>query len=329
MAYPKSPAQALTFSALMAALSVLLYFSAGFLPIIGLFARFALGLPVALVAVITKSEPYALGSGLIASLLIGLFFGPTAAIHYAGVFALAGLVMGLLLNRGAGSLASVAWSFLAGIVGSLIYYGAMFMLTGMDLNTMTESIWAIKDDVIAMYEESGFLDSLDQQGLNARAEFLALVDQAFRSMVLFTPSFLFAALGLQIAAQYGLTLYILRLSGRPTPAIKAFRQWHIPFPFAIPFILAWMLFLFRDMLPWAWLEPLVLNVLLLGGMLAVLNGLAWIVYRIRPERLGTGTKILLLVAFFIFFYGFVIFAGLIGLFDMLIDLRDRQKNMKE
>lgn len=325
----KTPVQALTFAALMAGLSLLLYIIGSLVPILGFFARLALGVPLVLVALVAKNESYAWGAWLVGLLLLTLIFGPIAGLHYGLAFGLSALALGIILLRGFPTATCLGGSFLVGIIGTGLYYLALFFITGMDLAGLQESLVTMKADILSMYEEAGLLTSLDQAAPGGAADFLAIFDQAFRLMVMVLPSMVIFGVGLQVLVQYGLSLRILRTAGLSQDKPAPFRDWHIPAPFAIPFLLAWTLFLLRDILPWTLLEPVVLNVLLLGSMLAILNGLAWIVYRVRPERFGPGIRLVFVLAVFFFFYGFVIFAGLIGLFDMLLNLRDRQNSMKE
>lgn len=329
MAYDQGPAQALTFSALMAALSVILYILGAFVPILGFFARLALGVPLILAILIPQSDTQAIGASLVATFILTLLFGPTAGLHYALAFALSALVMGFLLRRGKAYGPSILWSLCAGILGTGLYYLALFVITGMDVAAIGESLDTMKADIIAVYDDAGLLDSLDQESLTGREDFLSMIDQAFRLMVMTLPALAIAAVGLQVLVQFLLSHHILGLAGRPLPAVKPFREWHIPAPFAVPFLLAWILFLLRDALPWTVLEPIVINVLLLGGLLAVINGFAWLAYQVRPGKLSSFSKVLFIFAIFIFFYGFIVFAGLIGLFDMILNLRERRIHTKE
>lgn len=324
----QQPTRAMVTAAMMASLAVVFFSLAAWVPLLGSVIRFFIAVPISLAAVLCPM-PYGVLAASVAGLLLGIVFGPLPAWQFVTWFAIPGLVMGVALRRQKSFGVTFAATVVSLFLGLAVYYISLVFLLDWDIQSLIGEVTQMKDQVLAMYQEAGILDALEQQSLSALDDFTALLDQTVYYMVRLIPAMLMVMGLLQVALQHWATNLVLQRRGLAHQPFPAFRNWHFPGILVMPLLSVWALFLARAYLPWQWLEVPVLNFLLIAVLIAVIDGLAYIVYRFTEIPMSGLMKVMMVLFVIFFLNGIVIVAAIAGIFDMLLDFRQRRLLKKE
>lgn len=208
--------------------------------------------------------------------------------------------------------ANFFWSLaLVGILGFLPIIPTIQQGMGSDL--MQE----ITRSMMTQYRESDMLTTLSQQGID-ETDMEKYVQQFIQYVFLFIPGL--AALGAM--SKYGIVYYFFArwfpLKGQPFPLFSSIR---------LPWYAIWGInlgivsYLIGDQWSFEGLRVLGMNLMMVYAFLAFVLGSSIFIYYLRSPRLSGFLKGILIISGFIYFQVMVISLILLGLFDLVFNLR--------
>ncbi len=213
-------------------------------------------------------------------------------------------------------------AMLAALVSVLLYLGISYAYLGNEgIEEVKSGINLAADNSFAWAEQSGFVQYYEQRGISS-AEIKQAYTNLAHLLLVFTP----ALLSLQALLAVFLIIYgsslLYRKKQLPGLERKPFYEEIMPWQFTwvvIAGLACWLLG--RDQMNWLYYSGA--NILAIVFPIAVFYGLAAVVYWLqrRPPK-SRGWMVALLVIMGLFFsVPTIIFIGLTGLFDSLLDYR--------
>lgn len=263
-------------------------------------------------------------------LLLWLLGGGGALFFYTAFFGLTALIMGLLTCRQEDYYGIQKWGILGAVLGVSIFLLLIYFSTGsIGIQEAEEQLTVMVEDSMKMYEELGFFEAAQQQGVT-REEIESSMKNMVSGIALHLPAFYYlqailAAFFMLLLASYAtLKRGIERLKKKP------FNQEIMPWK------LVWVIILGLALWLLGWEEKDYVyyagsNVIVVLTPIAIYYGMAALVYRLRGltplgRRWTTVTVVILSVLFPLSAVGFF---SIIGMFDSLLDLRKIRTEQEE
>ncbi len=323
----KLTAQALTESAIMAGLTIILILI-GNLPFIGAFALLFCSIPVTIVTV--RQGTFAGGlTSVLVTLLTALFFGPLTAIAAGLQYVLLGFVMGCMLHQHKSAIKTINACVITAAVAALAMLLINLGLMGFSPETIAASLDTYQQEMLTMYETTGMTDMLTQQGMT-QTQVTDMLLQMINLMVRIMPAMLMLGQAFMAIVTYFITTSILKRLKIRIPRMHGLQSWILPWSFVWILITVWLLWLAGDYIHISWMNILVLNLLLICAALLLLDGLALSMHLFKFKEMSMGMKLFAVFSLIFFFTGFVLAFILTGLADLLFDFRKlRVDNKKE
>jgi hypothetical protein len=215
------------------------------------------------------------------SLLTGFGFVPLAAL----------VTLWAMQNR-LPQQAAVFWSLvaagLAGIVPSLVV---------LHQGIPQDSVQGLIQMVMDQYQQTGMINSLQQQGLS-ELDIRAFLEKVINAIIMVTPA-VAAFVGI---VEWGVIYFLfVRFYPQAGREYRPFTQWVLPWYAVWGMILAVAGYLIGDELNWLALRSFGINLMLVYGVIAFLMGCAVFVFYLNSPRLPRLMKVLLILSGFFYF----------------------------
>ena len=318
----KLSTRALTEGALMAGLATI-FALLGMVPIIGAFTILISGIPISIVTARHGSFSGGL-SALLATLLIALLLGPFSALSYGLENMLLGFVIGYMLNQRKNGMKILQASVLTAGVAALLLTIVSFAIMGFTPDTISAYYAQMETEMMKMYETSGMLDALlAQDGVNA-TELMAMLQGMIATVVKISPATVTIMGGFTGAITFWLTMLILKRLKVRIPRTTQITQWKLPFGAIWPIIVIWTVWLMGSRIPFAWVNVLALNGIVICAVLLFLNGLTAAIQVFRFKEMSTIMKLLTVIMLVMCFTAVLIGLIIFGIADLLFDFRNKK-----
>ncbi len=254
--------------------------------------------------------------------IIYLLAGNDSLLYALAFYGIPSLLMAVLLSRGKSFYELLRWGMLTVVLSVALFLGISYLQLGYEgVNTLKTEIQSNIMDSMKMSESSGLLDFYEDQGIS-RQEIQATFTSMSKSIVKYIPAFL----GLQAIMAVYLILYLSSALARkrklPILQRLPFSEEIMPWQFSwvvIAGLACWLLG--RDDMQMLYYVGA--NVLAVSVPVTVYYGTSHLIYRLRHMQ-GKSRKwfIALTIMLCLFFtVSAIIFIGLMGLFDSLLDYR--------
>lgn len=304
--------------AMMAALAAI-FMLAGNVPFIGVVILLFSSIPVTVSAV--RNTPFVGAlTAVLATLIVGLVFGPIAAVSGGLQYMLLGWVLGYMLYHHK----SGSKTMQAGVVTASLAAVAMLLLSlalmGFTPDAIAASLESYKTEMLDVYQSTGMIDMMTQQGMS-KTQVMDMLQQSMRIVINLMPAMLIISRAVMAIITYFLTIQVLKKLRIRVPRIQNFQKWGLPFAAVWGLIVVWALWLASDYIKIGWVNILTLNCMVLYGALLVLDGFSLTCYWFKLNQMSTGMKVVCTLFVLFFFSGFLIACILTGLADLLFDFR--------
>jgi len=303
---------------ILAALAAI-FLLAGNLPFIGLFVLLFSSIPVTIATVRNKPMVGAL-TAVLATLIVGLLFGPITAISGGLQYMLLGWVLGYMLYHHRSGSKTIQ----AGVITSALAAVAILLMSlalmGFTPDAIAAGLESYKTEMLNMYQTTGMIDMMTQQGLS-KTQVMDMLQQTMQMVINLMPAILIISRAVMAVITYFLTIQVLKKLRIRVPRIQNFQKWGLPFAAVWGLIVVWALWLAADYINIGWLNILALNCMIIYGALLVLDGFALTCYWFKLDQMSTGMKLVCALFVLFFFTGFLIACVLTGLADLLFDFR--------
>jgi len=261
---------------------------------------------------------------LIFALNLGLIYllSGDGLLYPLAFFGIPAIIMAFFLSSGKSFYEILRWGMVSVVLSVSLFMGISYWQLGNEgIKMLQKEMQATVQDSIKMSEESGLLDFYEEQGIN-REDFEASLNGLTQSILNYLPAFLYIQ---GIMAVY----LILYLSSAWAKKRKLGILDRLPFSEEImPWQLSWLVIaglacwlLGRDQTPLLYYTGA--NLLAVTMPITVYYGSSHLAYRLQHMR-GKSRKwfIALVIILSLFFtVSAIIFIGLMGLFDSLLDYR--------
>lgn len=304
--------------ALMAALAFVLILGST-LPLLGIFFTLVLSLPITIATVRHGSFTGGL-SAFLAALLTGLFLGPLSALSVGLQYMLLGWIFGYMLYHRKSSSKTLQAGVLTAAVSALLLFCISLGLMGFSPDNISATLDQYQSEMFDMYQSSGMLDLMTQQGMSA-AQVKDMLQQTLHWMVQILPAMFILTRIVTAVLAYLITLQVLKRLRIRIPRIQTIQKWGLPFSFVWVLILVWALWLAGDYIQNPFLNILTLNSLILCGALLFFDGVSLSCFWFKFNQLSTPMKVFGIIFVVLFFSGFLVACILLGLADLLFDFR--------
>lgn len=316
-------AQVLKDGALLTALSAIMMIVSQFLPGLGFILAMVAGVPISLVLV--KHGPaVAGGSALVVTLFLVLMLGPLAGVLVALPVVALALAVGWMLwsHKSAGKTLGVG--IMTAVVTRFLFLIFAFGLNGA---AMPDSA-VLVDQGMAMYEETGMLETMAAQGIS-ESEVRTMLEGMNAFIMKILPAILIVGSAFGAAVHYAVTIRMMKKWRIKIPRLQPFKEWQLPGYFVWGLIVAWALWLGNDYLQLDWLEALAQNILIVYGALLFASGLSVLAHYLALDKLSGGMKLMAVIFLIFFFTGVAIISILAGMFDLVFDFRKLRPGAKD
>jgi uncharacterized protein YybS (DUF2232 family) len=266
--------------------------------------------------------------GLNLLLLYGLT-GGNGLFFAIGFFGIPSFLMGYLLCLKKGYYELQKWGLVSAVCAvSLFLVLAYYNFGEAQIHSMQMEVEKYMQDSLVLTGDSSILKLYEEQGIS-REEIKNSITLVARGLVMHLPAFYYLQAMLTVLIILNLSAYISRKKSLPILAKRPFREESMPWQFAWGIILALSLWLLgRDEMTAMYYVGS--NLLVILAMVAVYFGFSILTY--RWANMNPGSRKWMLAIFIILSLTFtlpaIIFIGLLGLFDSLLDYR-KPRNKKE
>lgn len=295
---------------------VVLLFGGLYIPFLGTFAVFLLSLPVVLAV-----HRYGIGSGIVLGILFMLLgfavVGIPAGLIPVSCMMVLGLIYGISFCKKVAPGKTLVFGIVFVVVLGVLYFFLTYTLEGISLGDIRRTYEEELAAVYNVYVESGILDAALVEGMSVDAYFTKLVDE----MMQILPSFLFLAALIIAAANYFISLYVLKKESADIRSLPPFAHWHLPWWVLWSVVFALMFYVGGNFLDSEILLIIAKNILICSVPFFVVAGISLVRYYFLHWQLNTVVQVGFWLFVVLFLSVSMMFFVLIGAGDAVIDYR--------
>lgn len=310
---------------ILAAISVIMALIGVYVPVIGLAVAFVWPLPI-IVLVVRHGLRWGVLSLLVTGVLLAMLIHPLQSINMTVAFGPVGLVLGYAYRRGYGAVRSLLTGMFASTLSKIavIGLGALFLNLNLNLNPLHLQLEVMDE---AFQTTQGFYRS---SGLSESE--LAKMETDFKNGMgtvrLLFPVVIVLAGMLDAYVNFIVAGRVLRrLGNEQTTQLLPFSQWRLPLWVAYLYAFALIGMYWGPQLENELLYQVSLNANLLAGVLGFVQGLAILSYAADRIQVSIWFRVLLAVLFLTNGF-FMQVVSMVGMFDIIFDLRRRMTTWK-
>ncbi|PKM78727.1 MAG: hypothetical protein CVU90_00140 [Firmicutes bacterium HGW-Firmicutes-15] len=239
-------------------------------------------------------------------------------------------LMGYMLGRQKGYYELQKWGFVSAVIAVSLFIALAYYNVGeAQLYGMQMEVEKYMQESLVLSGDSSILKLYEEQGIS-REELNNSIAMVARGLVMHLPAFYYLQAMLTVLIILELSAYISRKKSLPILIKRPFSEEIMPWQFAWGIIVALSLWLWgRDELTaWYYVGS---NLLVILATVTVYFGLSSLAY--RWVNMNPRSKKWILIIFIILSLAFtlpaIIFIGLLGLFDSLLDYRKLRSKKEE
>lgn len=206
------------------------------------------------------------------------------------------------------------------LLGLAMNFLIMFLRSGESFKAFL-NIDKEAQELVTAYEKMGIITRLTEQGFDA-ATAEQIVQTTAKWVVNLTPGFVGISVLVSSYISFLILRYVLQKTNGKQIHLPGFAQWHVSSVFIVPIIFGWAIVLARQYIPEV-LFIIGLNILVFVLFLALIDGISYFYARFKSARFTKLQMILFVILIIVAFQGFVIFALVSGIFDILMNFRKK------
>lgn len=301
---------------LLTAITVMLGLAAVYLPVFGAFVEFFCGVPI---VVLTVRQGVRRGAIALAAsfILLTMFVGPLLSLRIALSFGLCGLVLGICMVRGFGTVQSFLTTLVAAFVAQVIAVGILMLALGVNPSEVElKAVQEAFDESFKMYEEMG----VDQQAIAQLREQVAPSIELLKYLM---PMILLIMAVINAAACYLTAKWIFhKLHMKFLEPLPPFHEWRFPIAFLYLAAFAILGVYWGSTRGWEILYTVSVNLAFLAMSVGFLQGLAVLSCVAEHYNVSTWLRRVIFVIIILNMLTIQIVA-FTGMFDMIFDYRKK------
>ncbi|MEF9953034.1 MAG: DUF2232 domain-containing protein [Clostridium sp.] len=302
-------------SALLTALSVVIFLVASLIPIIDIFAILVAHIPIAVIY-LRYNGKYAAISTVASTILVLMILGPISGIRYFFLNALIGIVLGFCAKKKYSSVTTILALGMANLILVGVVIKILGALTGVDV--LKQSL----DMMVESYKS--YLSVLKGAGVSLDMIPFSNDANAFREYVgLAMPGVLLVTSGAVGYIWYLISQKVLSKLKIEIEPVRRFSEWYVPSKVAYPVMILILITLFTG---GDELSPFGFAVRLLFLVLFVVNGLATVSYFLIQGKFKPGVVRLITVVVALLLTNILVF---VGLFEYAFNFRGLDSNRRK
>lgn len=264
--------------------------------------------------------------------LIYLFSGGEGLIYPLAIYGIPGLVMAVLLSHGHTFYKVLRWGMLSIVLSVSLFLGLAYLQLGEGgINALQNEMQNSVQESIKMSEDSGLLDFYADHGISPE-EIQSSIKNAARTMFRYLPAFFYLQGILAVYLILYLSSFWAKRRNLPALQKRPFSEEIMPWQLSwlvIAGLACWLLG--RDSMQLLYYTGA--NILAVSVPVTVYFGCSHLAYRLQHmQGRGKNWLIALVIILSLFFtVSAIIFIGLVGLFDSLLDyrkLRHQRRDIK-
>ncbi len=302
----------LTESSLLTALSVIIGAAGLYIPFVILFWT----LPITIITA-RHSIKYGTLSIIISTMLLCLFLTPVTALPLAVSSAPLALTLGYGFNHGWSAVKVFLSSFLASVIGTVLFIALTFYMTG--INMFTDQIEVFKTamlDTNATFSEMGVTS---EAMLDAKRQ----TDHIVNILILVMPMMFVLNALLKLVINYmASTMLLKRLGMNNISSLPPFTKWHFPKQFIYIYILALLGMYWGSTRDIQLLYQISLNAYLFSTVIGLMQGLSVVRFFYKVKNWPTAIWIFIIIMLCVNMIIIQLIA-IAGFFDMMFNYRSR------
>ena len=317
----------ITEGAIMAVITAVFALIGTFIPLLNTFTFIVITTPVIFVIVRNNMSTGILAS-IVAAFLVTIFAGPIIAIFFYLQFMLMALAYGYLIKNKKSVALILTTGTVVSVIGTVIVF-ILIALTGqLNFAQQQEVFYETIDRTIEQYERTGLLSDLEEQGFT-QEEIREMLDGVIAFIINIIPVLVVIASALTAILNFIFASFFLRKFQHTVPAFPKFSEWKLPWYSIWGFLGAWVLVLLGDVLEYNIIMILGQNVLIAYGAAFFITGISTVAYIFKNAELSPMLRIAFVIIVVFMFQSIVVITAMIGLLDLLFDVRTRMKKRKE
>lgn len=308
------PVVAMTTAGCFAAIMLVIALLSTYIPFFAAIGHTIMPMPITIVYM-KYSLRYAIMTGVVAAVLMGIFIDPVSAIIQFVGFSIIGLTLGVGFRRqwpAAQMLISVTIALVSVAIGLMgILYATM------NVNIPGEFVQAFQSAIDTTIAQSAQSGASDVQMVEVKAQ----LEQMRRVLPSLLPILICLAMSITAYLNIKIAQLILSRLGFSLRPFLPIRCWEIPRGMIYLYILALVSKYWGNAWDLDWLSSLALNVYGMAVFFICIQGLAFI-FAILHQRFAVRTSIQVLIGVLVFIVpGVSMLPFFLGLFDMLLQYR--------
>ncbi len=298
-----------------------------FVPLLNTFTFMVIATPIIFV-IVRNNFSTGILSSLVAAFLVGIFAGPIIALFFYLQFMLLALVYGHLIKKESSVAKILSAGTVVSVVGTIIVF-ALIALTGqLNFAQQQEVFYETIDRTIEQYERTGMLSDLEEQGFT-QEEIREMLDGVIRFIINIIPVLIVIASALTAILNFIFASMFLRKFQYKVPKFPKFSEWKLPWNSIWGFLGAWIILLLADVLNNSMLMVISQNILIAYGAAFFITGISTVAHIFKNAELSPLLRIAFVIIVVFMFQSIVVITAIIGLLDLLFDVRKRMMKRKE
>ena len=305
--------------ALMAALAAMIALIGFYIPPFQVITVFIWLVPIIVVAVRRDFNTGILAL-ITSAILLMILATPWRAFIFIVQFAGLGVVFSYYFSKGAEFSKIIMIGTIVVAVSTIISFALSFLVMGFSIADISASFEEATESVIIIYERTGILDRLQEQGLSVdeiRDTIMSLSTLIVKlipaSMVIY---------GMTVAfTTYFITRTVLLKLKLQVSQLPMFRNWQIPWYFIWGVIVGLALLLYGDFRNWEMGSAIGMNIMYMYFPILFIQGLSVLVFYYHKWKIPVLLKVLLLVIIVLNIPFTLMVLLITGLFDPLFNYR--------
>lgn len=309
---------------LMTALTIIFMFIVNYIPIFDLLASVILPLPI-IILYIRHDLKIALLSILLSLILMALFFNPLSAITSVILISLLGLTMGYCIKNKKGVIKTIIYQGIASAVGTILKIVFMMKLI---LKTNLDNF--ISKSIIEPFKESLELTKGLYGGMGVDVEsnpmYQLIQNIDVKYILMCVPAILIISSMVTAYINYVVTKAVLKRMGYKFESMRPFAYWYLDNRIGAAFIIIVCAGVILNSLSMEAGRYLLTSGIMILQIALLIDGLAVITFIVQNIFKGKKNFIWLIVLLVLFIQPLLVFAVMLGLTDMIMDIRKIDPN---
>ncbi|MDF2500565.1 MAG: Protein of unknown function rane [Anaerosporomusa subterranea] len=300
-------------SGILSAIAILFAIISAYVPVLGAFVNIIWPVPLALLGA-RHGHKWSIMATVVAGLITAMLLHPLHAVSVVVGFALTGIVLGLCIRHGLGTVKTLAFGSLASLVSKIAVIGISMLVMGTNpLNLQDESMTKALEQVISIYRSFG----MKEEDLGKMSE---MMKTTLGIMKVILPAGFAIAAVFETWLNFIIARAVLKKLGHQFKPFLAFKYWSVPYATIYVWAISSGVALLAGMYKYELLSKISLNIQILATVVLLCQGLA--LFYFLAEKYNLSRLVRNVILFLVLTNGILTQALMFaGAFDLIFDYR--------